>query len=99
MEATQVPTIELPKGFNDKNGTPLSTGDRVHVTGSDRFGEGDGTVIGGIRTEDFRLVPDGEIRQAHEKPVRIRILMDNGTDGDRYSASAGRVEKIEGDAE
>jgi hypothetical protein len=52
MEATTaVPAIELP-GVIDATGTPLVTGDRVNVTGSDRFGEGEGTVVDAGVTED-----------------------------------------------
>lgn len=96
MEATAVPTIPLPEGVTDANGKPLQTGDRVHVTGSDRFGEDDGIVIGCIVRQDWRIVPDGELRQVHDhKPIRIRIRLDNGTDGEDYSASAGRVTRID----
>jgi hypothetical protein len=92
--ATAVPAIELP-GVIDATGTPLVTGDRVNVTGSDRFGEGEGTVIGAVVIADYRIVPDGEVRNVMEKPTRIRVRMDNGTDGDEYTASAGRVTKLD----
>lgn len=96
--AIDIPSIPLP-GITDANGNALSTGDRVHVTGSDSFGEGDGTVIGATAQFDYRIVPDGELRQVNEhKPVRIRIRLDDDVDdsrGDEYTASAGRVTKID----
>jgi hypothetical protein len=96
METAQqtVPVHSL-NGITDATGTPMQTGDRVHVTGSDRFGEGDGTVIGGVVIADYRITSDGKMENTMEKPTRIRIRLDNGTDGDEYTASAGRVTKID----
>lgn len=97
METTEQASVPVHSlnGITDATGTPMQTGDRVHVTGSDRFGEGDGTVIGGIVIADYRLTADGEMENTMEKPTRIRIRLDNGTDGDDYTASAGRVTKID----
>lgn len=95
--ATTVPAH--PLGVQDATGTPLSTGDRVKVTGSASFGEGLGTVIGCIvAAQDTTLDPaTGELRtQTHdEKPVRIRVRMDNGHGEDGYHASAGRVNVVD----
>lgn len=91
---TAVP-VHAIEGVTDATGTPLSTGDRVNVTGSERFDEGEGTVIGAVVLADYRLVPDGELRNVLDKPVRVRVLLDNGTDGNDYTASAGRVHKLD----
>lgn len=98
--AVDVPAIAL-EGVEDSTGTPLTTGDRVKVTGSDTFGEGEGTVIGAVVMADYRIVPDLEngdgpkVRNVMDKPVRIRIRLDNGYGGDEYTASAGRVTKLD----
>lgn len=93
--ATAVPAHDLK--VNDSMGSPLSTGDRVQVTGSSRFGTDNGTVIGAVKPPtDLRLDENGDLTDAAEGAApRIRVRMDNGTDGDDYTASQGRVSKID----
>jgi hypothetical protein len=100
-QQTDVPQFDL--GVTDADGQPLQTGDRVKVTGSDRFGEDEGTVIGAVcihpereNITDYRIV-DGELVNVTTQPderVRIRVRLDNGVDGDDYTASQGRVTKV-----
>lgn len=92
--------IQLP--VTDAEGQPLATGDRVQVTGSDRYGEPTGVVVGFERrintTEVCTIDADGQvvnevIDETGEKPIRIRVMLDDGQD-DNYLPSQGRVTKI-----
>lgn len=95
MGPDEVAVHELP-GVTDAKGTPVSTGDRVRVTESSSFGEGEGVVIGALAQLNYVLDAEGELVQANtEKPIRIRVRMDNGHAGDSYTPSAGRVEKLD----
>lgn len=100
---TEVPDVQLPVA--DANGNALTTGDRVRVEGSDRYGTPTGVVVGFTRLVYRREVAfidaDGDLQrededmveQAGEKPVRIHVKLDDGQDDD-YRPSQGRVFKL-----
>lgn len=92
----------LGHGITDADGKLLYYGDRVKVTGSERFEEGEGIVTGYIRqSASYGYSPDPTdpddpgYKFEEKEMTRIRIRLDNEVDGDNYTASQPRVTRLE----
>lgn len=87
--AQNLPEYGTPLGIADANGVEIKAGDRLHFTGSDRYGEGDGVAVRGLPNSDKARVemtlPDG----TNYRPgaYRVTIVSSEATTNTEVSAT------------